>query len=447
MDRLAKAPDSVPAQYEAHIDLLHKQVRTLMDLKQIPYMAQSKLSEEEYRSMGDIADRWNSPDLARQEGPKELEFEPTKNHYDDKSSRLVAMKLYQVVKAAKQATSTGPPSPGGPSQMPLALTGGLEVPCDRQQLEAIYLQRTGQKPSLEDQGSDSLLRKQYRFCMRGEVGFIHTRHLVSHLPEVDERPFKRARRSITAGLVTEEEEEERQNPTTMRQLEKMHLVFRTNLMMCTGAFTQFRQFDATTSDLSSFYNWFYGPDIAGRSPPPPVAVLMLAERSAWREISRSMQLGSTLTEALAKIQMASLFWQREVYEKMQRHLPLVNERSRQWTDQYSFGKGKGKPSQFFGSKGRERGDKGKGKFQKGDYNKGRLQKGPSKGKPKGGKSDQWPSNWARKSPKGMEFCIQHHMKGQCQGNCNRSHNCPVLKDGWVCMAPPEKHHPSQCPNL
>jgi hypothetical protein len=208
MATLAKAPDPVPAAYLANIELLHKQVRTLMDLKQLPYMVQHNFSEDEYRSMEDIADRWNTADLARQDGPKELGFEPTKNGYDDKSSKLVAMKLYQVVKAAKLATSGTPSSPGGPSQMPLALNGGLEVPCDRQQLEAIFLQMTGQKPSLEDQGSDSLLRKQYRFCMRGEVGFIHTRHLVSHLPEVDERPFKRARRSITAGLVTEEEEEE-----------------------------------------------------------------------------------------------------------------------------------------------------------------------------------------------------------------------------------------------
>ena len=35
--------------------------------------------------MEDIADRWNSPDLARQEEPKELGFEPTKNGYDEKT--------------------------------------------------------------------------------------------------------------------------------------------------------------------------------------------------------------------------------------------------------------------------------------------------------------------------------------------------------------------------
>jgi hypothetical protein len=70
MATLAKAPDAIPQQYEAHMESLHKQVRTLMDLKQIPYMVQSNLAEEEYCSMEDIADRWNSADLARQEGPK-----------------------------------------------------------------------------------------------------------------------------------------------------------------------------------------------------------------------------------------------------------------------------------------------------------------------------------------------------------------------------------------
>ena len=83
MAALAKSPDPVPPQYENDISTLHKQVRTLMDLKQIPYMIQAALAAEEYRSIEDIADRWNSPDLTRSDGPKELGFEPNKNGYDD----------------------------------------------------------------------------------------------------------------------------------------------------------------------------------------------------------------------------------------------------------------------------------------------------------------------------------------------------------------------------
>lgn len=70
------------------------------------------------------------------------------------------------------------------------------------------------------------------------------------------------------GFEKEEEEEERANPQTRRQLERMHTVFRNNLLMCTLAFPQFQQFDITKSDLDEWYDWFYGPAIAGRRPPP-----------------------------------------------------------------------------------------------------------------------------------------------------------------------------------
>lgn len=433
-DSLARAPDECPAIYKDKVALLHNNVRSLMELKQLPYMIQAKLAEEGYVTMEDIADQWDSPDLARASGPKELGFESGKEGYDDKSSKLAAMKLYQVVRAAKLAMSNMSPLP-----MPLARIGGessLEIPCERSQLEHIYMTKYGSKPSLEEQGSDHLLRKQYRFCMRGEIGFIHSRHLVAYLPESDERPTKRQKRTILAGLVTEEEEEERQNPTTYRQLDRMMTVFKINLLMCTGAFSQFRQFDATLTDLNSFYNWFNGPDIAGRSPQPPVNVLISAERAAWREISKSMQLGATLKESISKIQGASLFWQREVYEKMARP-----DKPGRWLQPYQQQQQPPFPSP---SKGK---GKYKGKFASYQPYKGKGKKG-KKGGGKGKKGkDQWPSNWARKTPKGVEFCQAYHLRSSCQGNCNRSHNCPVMKDGWVCNQPPEKHSPSQCPNI
>ena len=57
----------------------------------------------------------------------------------------------------------------------------------------------------------------------------------------------------------EEEEEERANPQTRRQLERMHMVF--HILMCTLAFPQFQQFDITKSDLDEWYDWCYGPSI------------------------------------------------------------------------------------------------------------------------------------------------------------------------------------------
>ena len=63
-----------------------------------------------------------------------------------------------------------------------------------------------------------------------------------------------------------------------------------------------------------------------------------------------------------------------------------------------------------------------------------------------GKDSEWPSNWAKISPKGVQYCRDHFLKKKCPGNCGRSHNCPVLKNGWVCNAAPSEHNPEQCPN-
>ena len=87
--------------------------------------------------------------------------------------------------------------------------------------------------------------------------------------EEGERPTKSHRKFTVDGFQKEEEEEERANPQTRRQLERMHTVFRNNLLMCTMAFPQFQQFDITKSGLDEWYDWFYGPSIAGRRPTNP----------------------------------------------------------------------------------------------------------------------------------------------------------------------------------
>ena len=79
-----------------------------------------------------------------------------------------------------------------------------------------------------------------------------------------------------------------------------------------------------------------------------------------------------------------------------------------------------------------------------DHPKGVRLKGPWD--PEKGKDSEWPSNWAKISPKGVQYCRDHFLKKKCPGNCGRSHNCPVLKNGWVCNAAPSEHNPEQCPH-
>ena len=149
--------------------------------------------------------------------------------------------------------------------------------------------------------------------------------------------------------------------------------------MCTLAFPQFQQFDITKSDLDEWYDWFYGPSIAGRRPPPSEFTLLWAERNAWRQIYQLMADGSTLKNAMKTIREDQLFWTREVYERV-----LFQQLK---TPKDPKGKGKGK------DKGKK-GGKTKGVYQ--EHLKTNPGKGNGKGDkgPKGGRPNTWPQNWA-----------------------------------------------------
>ena len=192
----------------------------------------------------------------------------------------------------------------------------------------------------------------------------------------------------------------RSHPTSRRQLERLHLTFRTTLM-CTAALPQFGNLRVTKEELDDWYAWFYGEDIAGRKPPPSDTALLFAERNAWRKIHEMVHQGTTLPEALKNIRGDFLFWQREVYE----HLNRAPEK----------GKSKSKAIKVWPS-------------------------GPTRSKPKGkggkGKSHGRTTGLSR-IPKGVAYCRDHHLHNKCSGSCGRSHNCLVRKDGWVCDAPIE----------
>ena len=433
--RMAAAPDlsqippsEIPDALQEGIAKLSAPLKQLLMGKSVPYLIQHRLGSENCVTVEDLADRWDSAQVARQQGPRELGFEANHNGFTAASSGFAAMKLFQVVRAAKEMIQTHPSvlsTPGpGPSR-PLSLS---EVLCERPQLEKEFAAKWGiPKPQYRDQGSDALLRRQYKFCSKGEIGFIHSKYIISALPEEGERPIKTRKKITVDGWEKEEEEEERAAPTTRRQLERLHLVFRNTLLMCLAAFPQFPQFNLTKEDLDSFYDWFYGPELGGRRPSPPEQTLLMAERNAWREVHELMHGGMYLKEALDKVQNNSLFWMREVYER------VISERAKGKSKKGKDKKGSwGYPIRqpLWEKKGKGHGDKG----------------GKGKGKGKSRPSD-WPSNWAFKNPKGVPFCRDYFIKKNCQGQCGRSHNCPVVNsEGWVCNAGPKEHKPENCPH-
>ena len=213
-----------------------------------------------------MADRWEDSDKCRKDSSGELDFKDGKNGYTAKTSSFTAMRLAQVVRAAKDMAKNihssmrlSPAAGSTPSP-----SGGLEALCDRQQLLADWTRITGlPKPALEFQGSDTLLKHQFTLCSKGQIGFIQTKHIVSALPELEERPLRTRRKVTVDGWEREEEEEERKEPSSRRLLDRTRQAFRNNLTMCVVAFPQFSQFDASKQDLVCLV---LGPEHCGPHP-------------------------------------------------------------------------------------------------------------------------------------------------------------------------------------
>ena len=228
-------PSEIPDALQDGIAKLSAPLKQLLMGKSVPYLIQHRLGSENYVTVEDLADRWDSAQVARQQGPRELGFEADHNGFTAASSGFAAMKLFQVVRAAKEMIQTHPSvlsTPGpGPSR-PLSLS---EVLCERPQLEKEFAAKWGiPKPQYRDQGSDALLRRQYKFCSKGEIGFIHSKYIISALPEEGERPIKTRKKITVDGWEKEEEEEERAAPTTRRSAGAIALGFQKHLVDVPG---------------------------------------------------------------------------------------------------------------------------------------------------------------------------------------------------------------------
>eukprot|EP00435_Cladocopium_sp_Y103_P012846 s2373_g3.t1 len=285
----ATPPDAIPEDLKEDVGKLTKGLSVILVARQIPWHVQAAMGRQGYITVEDLADRWDTPEAARQNGPTDLGFLAGTHGFDQATTAFTAMRLLQAVRTARQTSSLpgalgGPASPGKSTS---AASSPLEANLDR---------------------SDALLKRQFKFVNRGELGFIPVKYLVSALPEEGERPTKTTKRFTLDGWEGHEEEEIRANPTTRRQLERMHMVFRTTLLMCLASVPQFGNLALTKRELDDWYNWFYAKDIAGRHPAPSEAILLYAERNAWRRIHDLVHGGETLSQALKTIRQDLLFW-------------------------------------------------------------------------------------------------------------------------------------------
>ena len=284
-DVLDAPPDAIPEQDKDQVGLLHQQVLTILLSKEMPYFIMARMAADGHRSVEDLADRWPTITEARNNAPADLQFRHTDRggaFITQEKTKHLAMRISQCVRQAQQLLGTGGWRPAGLMQTATQLAPSLDALCDRRQILQTWTTVVQLPiPRLEDQGSDALLKKQFKLCAQGEVGWIASKYIISALPDQDERPIKTSKKVTVDGWEKEEEEETRKLPTTRRQLEHMHLVFRTNLLMAILSFPSMPKLNITHGDLEDWYRWFWGKDIADRRPPPSEQVLLYAERNAW----------------------------------------------------------------------------------------------------------------------------------------------------------------------
>ena len=250
-DVLDAPPEAIPEQYKDSVGLLHQQVLTIFQAREISYFIMARMAEDGYRSVEDLADRWPTITEARNNAAAEVQF----SHIDRRGALItqeptqhLAMRVSQCVRQAQQLLGTGGFNQGrvGPAGLihhPTQSARSLDALCDRRQILQSWTTVVQLPvPRLEDQPGET---KQ----------ILRTRR---------ERPIKTSKEVTVDGWEKEEEEETRKLPTTQRQLEHM-LVFRTNLLMAILSFPSMPELNVTHRDLEDWYRWFWGRDIVDRA--------------------------------------------------------------------------------------------------------------------------------------------------------------------------------------
>ncbi|CAE8624621.1 unnamed protein product [Polarella glacialis] len=313
MTETTSSPSAIPVAYEANVALLHSDARRILDQYSIPYSLQAKLAVAGYVTVDDLSCRWNTPELARSNGEADLDFSPTQQGWDQRSVGHTCMRLFQAVRQAQAVQTAAADAPSSSGQR----DGVVLQAGKRASLEENYKKVTGSRPPLQEQGSDAFLSAQFKLCEKGEIGFFHTKQTVSAMPDPLEMAATVKGLKPVNGFLYQEDQEERKSPYSKEQWESVLTVFQTNLLMCVWAFPNNRLFDLEKSDMDSFYKFLLGDEIAKRSPAPELKVLMHAERAAWRKVALHTHEGLSLKTSLDKVRSNSLFWTREVYEKVE----------------------------------------------------------------------------------------------------------------------------------
>ena len=103
-----RPPHPVPEPLQARVDMLSTSVKALFTQKGIPYWVMAQMAGSGYTTMEDLADRWDTPALARQHAARDLQFVNDDHGWTAELRALISMKMFQCVRLAKETIGETP---------------------------------------------------------------------------------------------------------------------------------------------------------------------------------------------------------------------------------------------------------------------------------------------------------------------------------------------------
>ena len=165
-------------------------IQHILKYFRLPYSIIRVMSEHGYKTRMDWADRWPSPKEAREKAAATLGF----NAWPDNEKERLEMVFMQVVRECQSQNQQLGSSTQGLTQAGMPVMVGSQpmqglIPTHmdgvrRKQMEDAWVKSTGTKPpSLELQGSDTLVKRIWDDISTGQFPSIHLKHLVSRVVE------------------------------------------------------------------------------------------------------------------------------------------------------------------------------------------------------------------------------------------------------------------------
>jgi hypothetical protein len=443
-------PETCPDIYKEGIEVWDKEPLDLLKAERVPWMVINRLAREGWVTLSHLANRWKNKEDVETNAAKELDFNTGKNHYTMNDERRAYAGIKYAWSTANKIKDSRTENLHINPNLDPAL---IMVAGQRESMERVYETQTGKKPPLDEQGSDHFLGGLFKECSKGNIGSFNNAEIVPKIPEPHTymKQITNRRRDEDGRWVESETTERAEKPQDYESWKRQMLVFRASLLMAIFSNPTQTALQITKTKLDDFYKFLYGTELAGRSPQPPVTVMMYAERLAWRKIALEIHTGVTLEKAIDQIQANSMFWQHEVGDKC-RWNPYKSDHDGDWTptrkhrgkggNPWSPAKGEGKASgkdyqqqTYHNARWDYNNDdsgKGQGKGKASGKHGGKGGKDDGKSGGKGGKAAKKP--WVSKTNKGQWYCWDYQ-KGKCtQGKrCPNSHMCPFDQgDGTGC---------------